>query len=410
VGEFQRPGESDRILTKLAVGDFNKDGWPDIAFIEAGGSNGSKPLGDVYVLLNNHDNSFRAMKVADESEPTDISVADVNQDGIDDILTTRYGCGNQDECGGETVSLGVDYFRALGDGTFAAPESESSNVQEFLGYFTDPLAADLNLDGLKDIVVFVHTSGASFMEAIVYFQSQQGTFFDVKKTYQTSLQDGDFGAGAIADVTRDGRLDMLLASGNGQVAALINTTPIRGCPAPSVFRAVHVCLPFSSTISSPVQVLANPLDTLPIEAMKIYVDGLSKFTTKDDFLSARLDLPLGDHHVTVKAWDRLGNFARSFNVTVASGCVLSGLDRSVKICAPAAGTMVSSPVRIQATLSDSGIVQAAQIYVDGTIKFAASFTDLVDISLAMSRGNHRITVKGWDAIGEFSQTIQVTVP
>jgi len=32
-GEFQRPGESDRILTKLAVGDFNKDGWPDVAFI-----------------------------------------------------------------------------------------------------------------------------------------------------------------------------------------------------------------------------------------------------------------------------------------------------------------------------------------------------------------------------------------
>ena len=36
----------------------------------------------------------------------------------------------------ETVVLGVDYFRGLGDGTFATPQSESSNVQEFLGYLT----------------------------------------------------------------------------------------------------------------------------------------------------------------------------------------------------------------------------------------------------------------------------------
>jgi Bacterial Ig domain len=94
---------------------------------------------------------------------------------------------------------------------------------------------------------------------------------------------------------------------------------------------------------------------------------------------------------------------------VASGCVLSGLDRSVKICAPATGTMVSSPVRIQATLSDSGTVQAAQIYADGALKFSTGFTHLVDRLLAITSGTHRITVKAWDAAGQFSQTLNVNV-
>jgi len=411
-GEFQRPGESDRILTKLAVGDFNKDGWPDVAFIERGGGTAGKPLGDVYVLLNNHDETFRQMKVADESEPTDISVSDVNQDGIDDIITTRYGCGNQDECGGETVVLGVDYFRGLGDGTFAAPQSESSNVQEFLGYLTDPIAVDMNRDGLKDIVVFAHTSGPGTMEAIVYFQGREGKIFDgqlgaTKKTYLTNLQGGDFGSGTVANFNLDHRLDMVLASGNGVASVMLNTTQNRGCSVRPSPRELPVCLPAFTIINSPVQFAANPVDPLPIEAMKIYVDGVAKFTTKDDVLSTRLNLPLGDHHVEVKAWDRTGNFSQAFDLTIKDGCVVPGLSRSVNICSPAGGANVSSPVRIQAIVNDVAPVNM-QIYVDGVVKFASS-NPIIDTSLTLSSGNHRITVKGWDAAGQFSQTIQTIV-
>ena len=412
-GEFQRPGESDRILTKLAVGDFNKDGWPDVAFIERGGGTGSKPLGDVYVMLNNHDNTFRQTKVADESEPTDISVADVNQDGIDDIITTRYGCGNQDDCSGETVRLGVDYFRGLGDGTFAAPESESTNVQNFLGYFTDPISVDLNHDGLKDIVVFAHSSGLGVMEAIVYFQNQQGTFFDsrfgpVSQTYQTNLEGGDFGSGTVADFTKDGRLDMVLANGNGRASIMTNTTQIRGCSVAPTVRQLPLCLPAFTIINSPVQFSVVPVDPLPIEAIKIYVDGVAKFTTKDDVLSTRLNLPLGDHHVEVKAWDRTGNFSQAFDLTIKDGCVVPGLARTVNLCSPADQTTITSPVRIHAIFNDSGPVLSAQVYVDGVLRFAEA-TPIIDTAINVSSGTHRITVKAWDAAGQFSQTIHATV-
>ena len=411
-GEFQRPGESDRILTKLAVGDFNKDGWPDVAFIERGGGTPSKPLGDVYVLLNNHDETFRQMKVADESEPTDISVSDVDQDGIDDIITTRYGCGNQDECSGETVVLGVDYFRGLGDGTFAAPQSESSNVQEFLGYLTDPVTVDMNRDGLKDIVVFAHTSGSGTMEAIVYFQGRQGKIFDeqlgaTKKIYVTNLTGGDFGSGTVANVNLDHRMDMVLASGNGVASVLLNTTQNRGCSVPPSPRELPVCLPAFTIITSPVQFSANPKDPLPIEAIKIYVDGVAKFTTKDDVLSTRLNMPLGDHHVEVKAWDRTGNVSQAFDLTIVDGCAVPGLARTVNICSPADGMAVSNPVHFRAIVNDVAPVNM-QIYIDGVVKFASS-DPIIDTSLNLSSGNHRITVKGWDAAGQFSQTIQTTV-
>jgi hypothetical protein len=188
---------------------------------------------------------------------------------------------------------------------------------------------------------------------------------------------------------------------------MLNTTQNRGCSVRPSPRELPVCLPAFTIVNSPVQFAANPVDPLPIEAMKIYVDGVAKFTTKDDVLSTRLNLPLGDHHVEVKAWDRTGNFSQAFDLTIKDGCVVPGLSRSVNICSPAGGANVSSPVRIQAIVNDVAPVNM-QIYVDGVVKFASS-NPIIDTSLTLSSGNHRITVKGWDAAGQFSQTIQTIV-
>jgi len=111
----------------------------------------------------------------------------------------------------------------------------------------------------------------------------------------------------------------------------------------------------------------------------------------------------------VKAWDRMGGFGESIKFTVASGCVLSGLDRTVKVCAPASGAIVPSPVHIRGTISDSGSVNTAQVYVDGALKVSTGPTHMVDISLSMLSGKHRVTLKAWDAVGEFSQTLNITV-
>ncbi|HSS99438.1 MAG TPA: hypothetical protein VLK33_20525, partial [Terriglobales bacterium] len=75
---------------------------------------------------------------------------------------------------------------------------------------------------------------------------------------------------------------------------------------------------------------------------------------------------------------------------------------------PANGIAVSNPVHFRAIFNDTAPVNSAQIYVDGVLKFAES-TPIIDTSLNLPSGNHWITVKGWDAAGQFSQTIQTTV-
>jgi hypothetical protein len=147
--------------------------------------------------------------------------------------------------------------------------------------------------------------------------------------------------------------------------------------------------------------------------MKIYVDSTSVFYTPDDRISTLLALSAGTHSVVVKAWDTAGPFSKSFTLTVGSGggssCSATS-NRTVKICAPIAGSTVSSPVQVLAGLrSDSGI-SAAQIYLDGVKVYqAGAGTSTVDQSLSMSAGSHRITVKGWDSAGSFSSSVTITV-
>lgn len=398
VGDVEAPGEHDRRLSRIAVGDFNHDGRPDIVFIETGGGFDVE-IGDVFVLMNNGGNNFISKKVVDSSVPVDVSTADVNQDGLDDILLTFSGC--------HTPCLGTTYLQSKGDGTFNELIMSQFSDSQY-GAPTSPAAGDINGDGLKDILTAVFSFEQSRTHVAVNFQRADGTFRS--PLFLASNAGGQVSTSMVAgDLNRDGRVDIAVSGDSNSVSTIMNITGVRGCRAQDKQRSVQVCLPLYSTVSSPVQVLANTRDTIPIEAIKVYVDGVSKFSTTDDLLSGRLNLPPGDHRMEVKAWDRFGSFAQTINFTIATGCVLSGIDRTVKICTPTNNGTVTSPVHIQASISDSGQVNAGQIYVDGVLKFSTGFTHLIDTSLAMASGSHRITVKAWDAAGQFSQILNVKV-
>jgi len=105
----------------------------------------------------------------------------------------------------------------------------------------------------------------------------------------------------------------------------------------------------------------------------------------------------------------LARFAQTVSYTVESGCVTPGTDRTVNICTPTNGTSVASPVHLQAALSDTGIITSVQIYVDGVLKTSFGTVNSVDTSLTIPAGSHRITVKAWDSVGQFSQTATITV-
>jgi hypothetical protein len=399
-------GEQNPGISKIAAGDFNADGKPDIAFIENAGLNTSR--GSVYLLTNQGGDNFQETLVAGTLPVTDVTAADVNQDGSPDLLLTSDLRANSSE----TSRRRVQYFRSNKNGTFIAFEVGNFGDAQFYGTPYGPSSGDVNDDGLKDIIVSMpindYNAGTNYNAAIVVLQASNGTFPGAnQKTFKTIAGPG---ADTVAeDIKRDGRPDIAVSGGN-TLTVLINTTPVRGCPAPSQVRTLKICKPINSTITSPVQIMANTTDTNRVQAMRIYIDGISKFFGTDDFLSTRLSLPAGDHRMTVKAWDRFGAFSQTIYFTVSAGCVSPGIERTIKVCLPLNGATVPNPLAIEATINDSAIVNAVQVYVDGTIRFVDGNVRYVNTLIpGLSPGVHRITVKAWDAQGAFSTTVYVTV-
>lgn len=405
-------------MSALAAGDFDGDGKVDIVMLE---SNDAAHLGDVFLMRNigeaNGFTNFEQLLVGNVNEPTEFAVDDVNQDGRSDVIVTYNQCRIWEE-GCEDFAIHVGYFQSKADGTFPFIPVGLWPGDEALARFHGPSAGDINRDGLKDVVVTTRLVGDATSSVIVFLQQSNGTFTNstglpVYKLFRTTLgEDQDMVSGdtLTADFNRDSRLDLVATGADAKVAFLLNTFGVRTCAPYFENRRVKICLPLFSTFTSPVQVLANTHDTIPVEAMKIYVDGVQKFFTRDDFLSARITLPVGDHRMTVKAWDKLGAFSQSINFTVSNGCVISGIDRTVRLCSPIAGSTVASPVRIQAVLSSAGTVFAGKVYVDGETKLTTEYgSRQVDVTVPMSPGTHRITIRGWDAAGAYSTSFSVNV-
>lgn len=89
-------------------------------------------------------------------------------------------------------------------------------------------------------------------------------------------------------------------------------------------------------------------------------------------------------------------------------CTLSSADRTVTICSPSS-TSVPKKLLLSAGATDSKNVSAMKVYVDGTSVYsitASHFNTFVNLSA----GTHRITVKAWDSVGAFAQSISVTAP
>jgi hypothetical protein len=172
----------------LAVTDFNHDGIPDIATAQ-----------DVY--LGNGNGTFR-QSYALLQQGTFVRTGDFNGDGIPDLATS-------DNVDGVVAWLGI------GDGTFGLPITvvPASDLNLPL-----PVVADFNGDGLSDIAVTIDSAAT----ATLYLGKADGTFGaqsvnNLPQLNQFPLSVGDF--------NNDGRTDVLFVDANGQLMALINTTP-----------------------------------------------------------------------------------------------------------------------------------------------------------------------------------------
>ena len=185
---------SNEYAVAVAIADFNRDGVPDLAVLgHELGEFGPPPavVGHVYIGFGKGDGSFSApvAAVALGATPFFVAVADFNHDGTPDLAveagftyiflgngdgsfrpapTVNLGIGNPgsiaiaDWTGSGNPGLGifspltppgVALMAGNGDGTFYS--AGTAGVDPHVGQTAGLLSADLNGDGLSDLVVLV---------------------------------------------------------------------------------------------------------------------------------------------------------------------------------------------------------------------------------------------------------------
>ena len=133
--------------------DYDKDGWPDLFYSQAGDSPLSQPPKYLPKQLFRSIQSDRFTAVEQQACVGDLgygqgtAVADLDQDGFDDLLAADIG--------------EIKWFRNQGDGTFQRmdlPQATSPAI-----WNSAIQAADLNGDSLPDIVQCAYIDGQDFL-------------------------------------------------------------------------------------------------------------------------------------------------------------------------------------------------------------------------------------------------------
>ena len=180
----------------VAVGDFNGDGYTDIATANYVGNN-------ITVLLGNGAGAFTVASgspFAAGTSPVSVVVGDFNEDGIQDLAAANFNGNNV------TVLLGNGYggFTAASAGPFAAGTGPRSLA-----------VGDFNGDGYPDLAVANQTSST----ITVLLGNGAGAFM--------AAAGGPFGAGSgpsgivVGDFNADGMQDLAVASSAGNVTILL---------------------------------------------------------------------------------------------------------------------------------------------------------------------------------------------
>jgi hypothetical protein len=406
-------GETGYQIRYMNIGDFNHDGKMDFAIAECCGGTDVE-LGAAATYLSNGDGTF-SEHILYASVPSELRVSDIDGNGTTDLLIPYNGC--HTPCNGVTTYLNAatsPQGQDLPD-TFGANGLSDHYYSATVGAFNGP--------GTRTIAYssqgYFFNDSTSGDQGELSFAKFNGSGF----TLLNSISTGSFATRWLtsADFNHDGYDDLaaiqqtLQFPGVSRVVVMMNNGPNSTSCSATTNRTVKICSPSTgSSVTSPVQVIAGIRSDAGVKAAQIYVDGTKVYSgpVGMTLVNQSLVMSAGTHKITVKGWDSAGSFSASVTITVVAGnttCSATA-NRTVKICSPTAGSTVSSPVDVLAGLrSDSGI-SAAQIYLDGVRVFQApAGTKTVDQNLSMSAGSHRITVKGWDSGGSFSQSESITV-
>ena len=216
-GEQKYNDNSNRATRLVAVGDYDNDGWTDIALTAIGETDKERR---VSLYRNLEGQGFQKMEyLVSGSKPFlqhnggGIAWGDYNRDGFLDLVTFGYLAGGQaDLYPGYALNNGGACFlyKNNGDGTFAAPILFSSGEDGDIAWI------DFNNDGYLDFVFgnfCWNPSEDSGWKSYFFMNKGDGTF---EKFYNNDVGiNGDQGIFmGIGDVNNDGYEDLLQNKAN----------------------------------------------------------------------------------------------------------------------------------------------------------------------------------------------------
>jgi hypothetical protein len=145
-GTFQPPRlvNSRRNVQDIWVSDFNGDGIADLAYGERD-ANSAK----IWVALGNGDGTFQepvSLTIPANQGVFSFAVGDFNSDGKTDILTNYY-------LPNTFLKTETDLFLGNGDGTFQRKKIIRLPGQSEYNAENGIMPADLNSDGLLDLII-----------------------------------------------------------------------------------------------------------------------------------------------------------------------------------------------------------------------------------------------------------------
>lgn len=350
----------------MVVGDFNHDGYADIAFTTADGN--------LNVWFNNHDGGFTAGPVTSVPGVSQLSIGDFDGDGAADIAATSnlgtylyFGdnTGHFTTVNATTAHAPYYYLMDInGDGksdlvgvavagtdgmydlfyrdVWVVYGNQFRNIIEqdipLNGYAVawtwgdvpekSPSVdvADFNGDGLRDFaIVEAQNEDGTGVRTLAVKLNQLNYYSPEINVYSSS--DLDFGVAAIrdSDALKPGLLVDTLANNTQTAQFFINDTDayFGGCAYPDTAIGIRVCSPttYSSTSAT---FSASAAGQTTIRKVEVWVDGVKKYQqiARRDYshygdMEGTATLSSGTHQVTIIAagYDNL-EVKKSYTITV----------------------------------------------------------------------------------------------